>query len=212
MKRIFTLVAVAAASLMMAAQAHAQFGIVAGLTSSKANAGEAVKDFDEVLICDMESTDAGLTYKIDLGAGFAIQPAVIYQVKGAKIESVGETTADQLKTGFVEIPVGIQWGPDLMAFRPYVFAEPFIGYQITSSDKGNASFSDWSAQAKNKFEYGFGLGGGIEIASHIQLSAQWFKNLGNMFGDSAKSSSEAWEAAKDVKNFQGIKVTLGILF
>ena len=154
----------------------------------------------------------GLTYKIDLGAGFAIQPAVIYQVKGAKIESVGETTADQLKTGFVEIPVGIQWGPDLMAFRPYVFAEPFIGYQITSSDKGNASFSDWSAQAKNKFEYGFGLGGGIEIASHIQLSAQWFKNLGNMFGDSAKSSSEAWEAAKDVKNFQGIKVTLGILF
>jgi len=207
MKRIFTLVAVAAASLMMAAQAHAQFGIVAGLTSSKANAGEAVKDVKNIALYH-----AGLTYKIDLGAGFAIQPAVIYQVKGAKIESVGETTADQLKTGFVEIPVGIQWGPDLMAFRPYVFAEPFIGYQITSSDKGNASFSDWSAQAKNKFEYGFGLGGGIEIASHIQLSAQWFKNLGNMFGDSAKSSSEAWEAAKDVKNFQGIKVTLGILF
>jgi len=207
MKRIFTLVAVAAASLVMAAQAHAQFGIVAGLTSSKANAGEAVKDVKNIALYH-----AGLTYKIDLGAGFAIQPAVIYQVKGAKIESVGETTADQLKTGFVEIPVGIQWGPDLMAFRPYVFAEPFIGYQITSSDKGNASFSDWSAQAKNKFEYGFGLGGGIEIASHIQLSAQWFKNLGNMFGDSAKSSSEAWEAAKDVKNFQGIKVTLGILF
>ena len=121
MKRIFTLVAVAAASLMMAAQAHAQFGIVAGLTSSKANAGEAVKDVKNIALYH-----AGLTYKIDLGAGFAIQPAVIYQVKGAKIESVGETTADQLKTGFVEIPVGIQWGPDLMAFRPYVFAEPFI--------------------------------------------------------------------------------------
>ena len=207
MKRIITLVAVAAASLLVAAQAHAQFGIVAGLTSSNAKADEAVKDVKNIALYH-----AGLTYKIDLGAGFAIQPAVIYQVKGAKIESIGDTTADQLKSGYVEVPVGFQWGPDLMAFRPYVFAEPFIGYQITSSDKGNSTFSDWTAQAKNKFEYGFGLGAGLEIASHIQLSAQWFKNLGNLFGDGAKSAEAAWAEAKDIQNFQGFKVTLGLLF
>lgn len=206
MKKLFTLVAVAAASLVMASQAHAQFGIVAGLTSSKTDVSSAVNDVKNIALYH-----AGLTYKFDLGAGFAIQPAVIYQVKGAKIESIGDTSADQLKTGYVEIPVGFQWGPDLMAFRPYVFAEPFVGYQITSSDKV-ASFSDWTSQAKNKFEYGFGLGAGLEIASHIQLSAQWFKNLGNMFGDSAKSADAAWAEAKDIKNFQGIKVTLGILF
>ena len=207
MKRVLSLVAVAAASLLMAAQAHAQFGVIAGLTSSKANAGDAVKDVKNIALYH-----AGLTYKIDLGAGFAIQPSLVYQVKGAKIESIGETSAEQLKSGFVELPIGIQWGPDLLAFRPYAFAEPFIGYQITSSDKGNASFSDWSSQAKNKFEYGFGLGAGLEIANHIQISAQWFKNLGAMFGDSAKSSDAAWAAAKDIKNFQGFKVTLGILF
>ena len=207
MKKILTLVAVAAASLVMASKAHAQFGVIAGLTSSKVNATEAVKDAKNIVLYH-----AGLTYKFDLGAGFAIQPSAIYQVKGAKISSIGETTGDQLKTGYVEIPLSIQWGPDLMAFRPYAFAEPFIGYQISTTDSGNASFSDWTKQAKNKFEYGFGLGGGLEIASHIQLSVQWFKNLGGMFGDNVKSADAAWSEVKDVKNFQGVKFSLAILF
>jgi hypothetical protein len=209
MKRIITLVAVAAASLLMASRAHAQFGIVAGLTSSKANMTDAVNDAKNIALYH-----AGLTYKIDLGAGFAVQPSVIYQVKGANVGSLDTSREEdwKLKTGFVEIPVGIQWGPDLMVFRPYVFAEPFVGYQISSSDSGNSTFGEWTKEAKNKFEYGFGVGGGLEIASHLQLSVQWFKNMGVMFGEEAQSAGAAWEQAKDVKNFQGIKVTLGILF
>ena len=199
MKRILTLVAVLAATLLSASRAHAQFGIVGGLTSSKTS---------------FESAVAGVTYKFDLGAGFAIQPSVIYQVKGANLGYL-DTAAEgdfKLKTGFIELPVGFQWGPDLMVFRPYVFAEPFIGYRITSSDRGTSNFSDWAVQSKNRLEYGFGLGGGIEIASHLQLSVQWFKNLGPMFGKDAKSPDAAWSEVKDVQNFQGLKVTLGILF
>ena len=206
MKKILTLVAVAAASLVMASKAHAQFGVIAGLTSSKVNANEAVKDAKNIVLYH-----AGLTYKFDLGAGFAIQPSAIYQVKGAKLSSVGETSGDQLKTGYVEIPLSIQWGPDLMAFRPYVFTEPFIGYQIANFNKG-ATFSDVGSDVMNKLEYGFGLGGGLEIASHIQLSVQWFKNLGTMINDDkAKSGQEWWNQVKG-KNFQGIKFSLAILF
>jgi hypothetical protein len=207
MKKILTLVAVAAASLVMASKAHAQFGVIAGLTSSKVNATEAVKDAKNIVLYH-----AGLTYKFDLGAGFAIQPSAIYQVKGAKIASIGETTGDQLKTGYVEIPLSIQWGPDLMAFRPYVFTEPFIGYQIANFNKG-ATFSDVGSDVMNKLEYGFGLGGGLEIASHVQLSVQWFKNLGAIINDGAAKSGEAWwNEVKGVKNFKGIKFSLAILF
>ncbi len=206
MKKILTLVAVAAASLVMASKAHAQFGVIAGLTSSKVNATEAVKDAKNIVLYH-----AGLTYKFDLGAGFAIQPSAIYQVKGAKIASIGETTGDQLKTGYVEIPLSIQWGPDLMAFRPYAFAEPFIGYQIATYNKG-ATFSDVSSDIMNKLEYGFGLGGGLEIASHVQLSVQWFKNLGTMINDDkGKTGAEWWSHVKG-KNYQGIKFSLAILF
>ena len=203
MKKLLTIFALFASMTV----ASAQIGIIGGLTSSKANLANAAKDVKSIALYH-----AGLTYKIDLGAGFAVQPSLIYQVKGAKIENIGSTSVEQLRSGFVELPIGFQWGPDLLAFRPYGFVEPFIGYRITSSDRGNSSFADWSKQAKNKIEYGFGLGGGIEIASHFQVSVQWFKNLGTMFGESAKSADATWNDVKDFKNFQGIKVSLAILF
>ena len=205
MKRIITLVAVAAASLLMAARAHAQFGIVGGITSSKTEltTAEDVKS--------MSLYHAGLTYKINLGAGFAIQPSVLYQVKGANLGELNTASSDdfKVKSGYVELPVGFQWGPDLMVFRPFVMAEPFIGYQVTSSDRGADSIEGWTEQAKNKFEYGFAVGGGLELAGNIQLSVQWFNNMGSMVrSDSASSVS----FSDQVKNFKGIKFSVAILF
>ena len=205
MKRIITLVAVAAASLLMAARAHAQFGIVGGITSSttEMTTSEDVKA--------MSLYHAGLTYKINLGAGFAIQPSVLYQVKGANLGELNTASSDdfKVKSGYVELPVGFQWGPDLMVFRPFVMAEPFVGYQVTSSDRGADSVEGWTEQAKNKFEYGFAVGGGLELAGNIQLSVQWFNNMGNMMRDEANSSSSFFD---NFKNFKGIKFSLAILF
>ena len=203
MKRIITLVAVAAASLLMAARAYAQFGIVGGITSSttEMTTAEDVKS--------MSLYHAGLTYKFNLGAGFAIQPSVLYQVKGANLGELNTASSDdfKVKSGYVEVPVGFQWGPDLMVFRPFVMAEPFIGYQVTSSDRGADSIEGWTEQAKNKFEYGFALGGGLELAGNIQLSVQWFNNMGSLMKDDSSSSF-----SDKVKNFKGIKFSLAILF
>ena len=202
MKRFLTLVAAVAASMILAAGAHAQFGFLVGLTSSsvKMASSDAISLYH-----------AGLTYKIDLPSGFAIQPAVLYQVKGANVGQLGTATDEdfKVKTGFVEVPLGLQWGPHLAAFRPYVFAEPFFGYRVSSTDRGNESFRDWASQAKNKFEYGFGLGAGLEISDHLQLSVQWFNNLGGMFSKPAEAGAESLEK---VKNFEGIKFSLAILF
>lgn len=202
MKRIITLVAVAAASLLMAARAHAQFGIVGGITSSttEMTTAEDVKS--------MSLYHAGLTYKFNLGAGFAIQPSVLYQVKGANLGELNTASSDdfKVKSGYVEVPVGFQWGPDLMVFRPFVMAEPFIGYQVTSSDRGADSIEGWTEQAKNKFEYGFALGGGLELAGNIQLSVQWFNNMGSLVNSSSSDFSDK------VKNFKGIKFSVAILF
>lgn len=202
MKRIITLVAVAAASLLMAARAHAQFGIVGGITSSttEMTTAEDVKS--------MSLYHAGLTYKFNLGAGFAIQPSVLYQVKGANLGELNTASSEdfKVKSGYVEVPVGFQWGPDLMVFRPFVMAEPFIGYQVTSSDRGADSIEGWTEQAKNKFEYGFALGGGLELAGNIQLSVQWFNNMGSLVNSSSSDFSDK------VKNFKGIKFSVAILF
>ena len=202
MKRFLTLVAAVAASMILAVGAHAQFGFLVGLTSSsvKMASSDAISLYH-----------AGLTYKINLPSGFAIQPAVLYQVKGANVGQLGTATDEdfKVKTGFVEVPLGLQWGPHLAAFRPYVFAEPFFGYRVSSTDRGNETFRDWASQAKNKFEYGFGLGAGLEISEHLQLSVQWFNNLGVMFSKPAESGAES---LGKVKNFEGIKFSLAILF
>ena len=202
MKRFLALVAAAAASLILAAGAHAQFGFLVGLTSSsvKMASSDAISLYH-----------AGLTYKINLPSGFAIQPAVLYQVKGANVGQLDTATDEdfKVKTGVVEVPLGLQWGPHLAAFRPFVFAEPFFGYRVSSTDRGNDSFRDWANQAKNKFEYGFGLGAGLEISDHLQLSVQWFNNLGTMFSKPAEAGTESLGR---VKNFEGIKFSLAILF
>ena len=204
MKRWLSLLAVAAVSLMLAVRAQAQFGILAGLTSSSTT----MNTQDDV--SSISLYHAGFTYKIDLGFGFAVQPSVLYQVKGAKLGELDSATDDdfKLKTGFVEVPVDLQWGPDLLAFRPYVSVSPFVGYAVTSSDMAGSSDQASVSDAKNKFEYGFGVGGGLEIATHIQLSVQYFNNMGKMFSEDASQAS--W--AERFKNFKGIKFTVGILF
>ena len=202
MKRILSLVAVVAASLMLAVEANAQFGFVFGLTSS------SIKMSQEDAI---SLYHAGFTAKFSLGSGFALQPSLLYQVKGANVGQLG-TASDEdfkVKTGFVELPLAVQWGYQFAAFRPFVFGEPFIGYRVSSTDKGNDTVQDWASQAKNKFEYGFGLGAGVDIADHIQLSAQWFNNMGTMFSGSSEGSSESLGR---VKNFEGIKFSFAILF
>ena len=57
---------------------------------------------------------------------------------------------------------------------------------------------------------GYCLGGGLEIASHIQLSVQYFNNIGNLFQEGGNSSAASW--SDRIKGFKGVKFTLGLLF
>ena len=171
MKKIFVIAALFASRAVASAQ---QLGVKGGLTLSTMNGAAAPKENKAMVLYE-----AGLLYKADLGAGFAIQPALAYQVKGATLKQANDVKS---KTGFVELSLGAQWGPDLLAFRPYVFVEPYVGYGVTGNETlttvgvDGASVSDTKInqalqdKAKNKLEYGVGAGLGLEIASHVQLS------------------------------------------
>ena len=159
-------------------------------------------------------------YKIDLGAGFALQPALAYQVKGANLKQNNDVVS---RTGFAELSVGAQWGPDLLAFRPFVFVEPFVGYGVTGKETislpGTTSpmnnFETPLKEAKNKIEYGLGAGLGLEIASHVQLSCQLFRNFGKLYKEDHLDTGALKDiktSYKDLKNYQGIKLTLAVLF
>ena len=213
MKKLFVIAALFASMAVASAQ---QFGVKGGLTLSTMNGASNPKENKSMVLYE-----AGILYKADLGAGFAIQPGLAYQVKGAPLKQSNDV---QSKTGFVELSLGAQWGPDLLAFRPYVFVEPFIGYGVTGNENLTVSGTSISVEninkalqenAKNKLEYGVGAGLGLEIASHVQLSCQLFRNFGKLYKDSELDSGTLKDikaSYKDLKSYQGVKFTLAILF
>lgn len=201
MKKFLTFVV---AVLATASVAHAQFGIIGGLNFSGANhdASTLIKEAKNVTLYH-----AGVAFKMDLPLGFVLQPELTYQVKGVKVESVSSVNDFNFKNGYIELGAGVQWGPDLLIARPFVLAEPFIGY-LVNPDKEITGVKD----VTSKLEYGIGLGGGVELFNHVQLSVQWFKNLGKLVNGSASSTSDVWNEVKDLKSYQGVRVTLGIFF
>lgn len=186
MKKLLTVIVVVLASVTMA---HAQFGIVGGYTSSTTKLADAAKEVSSASLWH-----AGVAYKINIGA-LAIQPSLTYNMKGTTIDNV------QYKSGYVEASAGLQVGLDLLVARPFLVAEPFIGYQVTGNE---AAVKD----VTNKLEWGFGVGVGVDVIKHLQLRVEWFKNLGALAG---ASGEQAVNALKDT-NYQGIKITAGIFF
>ena len=201
MKKILTLIVALVAT---ATVAHAQFGIVGGLNFSNAKFENASQFADAAKNATL--WHAGVAWKMKLPLGFAIQPELTYQVKGAKLEQFkGEEL--KYKNGYIELGAGVQWGPDLIIARPYVFAQPFIGY-LVNPNKEISQIKD----VTNKLEYGIGLGGGVELFKHIQVSVQWFKNLGKLVNGNVSSTDQLVNEVKDLKSYQGVRLSLGIFF
>lgn len=224
MKKLFTVLALVLAT---AVAAHAQFGVIGGFTSSKTSLDtkDVMNNFKNVSLYH-----AGIAYKIKMGPLFELQPQLAYQVKGANLEnvkSVGDVSAQlqtlETRTGFVELSLGAQLGLDLALLRPFALIEPFIGYAVTGSENfqgvitgDDAERNQALMEVKNKLEYGFGVGGGVELVNHVQISVQWFMNLGNLYNEGKVDGNAAltFIAAncKDIKNYNGIKLTVGIFF
>ena len=208
MKKLIVIVA----ALLVAVSAHAQFGVVAGITSSKTDLKSAKEDINNISLYHV-----GLTYKLDLGL-IAVQPSVIYNMKGAKFSALsGETTADdfEYKTGYLEVPVQLQAGMDLGLARIYGFVEPFVGYALSNQ----VAFSQGEPKkvwdnVKSKMEYGVGLGAGVELIKHVQVSLKYFWNMGLVYGQGEGSDISIKTVATAVgeRKCNGISASVAVLF
>ncbi len=154
------------------ASAQSHFGVIGGASFSNVS---DIKNFTDATK-SVTRYHAGITYQYKFLAGFAIQPSLMYHCKDARTEN--------LQTGYLELPVGLQWGPDLILFRPYVEVAPMVGVAVTSQiDK----------EMLNRLEYGVGVGGGIEIW-HLQISARYNWDL-NPYIKSSEGTSGSYRCA-----------------
>ena len=203
-------------------------GITGGFTSSNTSGNFAHIDKRSVSLYH-----AGIVWKVPFLRDFAIQSGVIFQMKGATLDSyLDDTNTIRLSSlntevGFVEIPLQLQWGPDLALFRPYIFGEPFIGYGVYTQNELSAMSgmadatrrNQWTANAVKRLEYGFGFGAGIEFWQ-VQLSFEYFMNMGGLADGEGKVTSDAANMAirnlitthYTADNFNGIKFSAVIFF
>ena len=235
MKKLLTVLA----ALVIAASAHAQFGIIAGVTSPSQDLKTAYENYSAI-----DQYHAGITVKIPLFLGLAIQPSIMDSVQGTPIKDIaaggssdsgsgdgsGSETGESegngefaiAKNGYIQVPVQLQWGIDVGGVaRVYAFAEPYVGYRVDETtfkfaEGETPEKKDWDFQ--NRLNYGVGAGLGVEVLKHIQLSARYVWNMGQLLDENGKVTVNGNEAVETVKtglkegSNNGIKVSLAFLF
>lgn len=201
MKRILLLVT---AFMLLSVQGFSQFGIKGGLNFNSLEDINlrGVKDFD---IGNSTGFNVGILYKTKIPLiGLTIQPELIYSQTNSSINTDiigGSNLNGDLKLGTLMLPVGLQWGIDLMLFRPFIQAVPYIGYTVNTQNK--ITNLNWNV---DKFKYGVGLGAGLDIWK-LQISGRYNWDL----GDVAEFEWKGVDTFKGGKN-KGFELSLAILF
>lgn len=169
--------------LFISVRSYAQLGIVGGLTSTSSSISVAASELSSKMISQYH---VGLCYKIPLGKVCAIQPGIEYNVKGATLNEIKKLSDIDFKTGYVEVPVQLQAGINLAQIvRLYGVMEPFIGYAVSNSVKINDSTQNTWDNVKNRFEWGIGLGAGVELFKRVQVNLRYFWNFGPIYQGSS---------------------------
>ena len=75
--------------------------------------------------------------------------------------------------------INIQWGPDLLIARPFIFASPFLGYNLGTKFSKETSLADTINKNFHRFEYGLGLGLGINVWK-LQITGKYNWNFGRI--------------------------------
>ena len=146
---------------------------------------------------------AGIGYQTYSWNGFALQPELIYRVNGAKFSD-----AASLRMNYLELPVNVQWGIDLLVAKPYLFVAPFIGCNLANAITPEGYVSNETLRtAVNRIDYGFGAGFGIDIW-YLQLTAKY----NWMFGPVANWSAFMDSLSGIRINMATFEVSLGLKF
>ncbi len=207
MKKIFVI----AAALLVCVCASAQkVGIVGGFTSSELKLKNIQKS-------SVSQYHIGLAYNQPIALGFAVQPELIYNVKGTAFDQIAVLKDFKTTMGYVELPVQVQWGVDLLVAQPYVFVEPYVGYAVSGNwkCKGGITDNEYSdsidlSDLDSRWEYGFAVGFGVNAFERVQLSFKYFWNFEDCRLD--QYTEQLKESISERKGFTGLAISVGVFF
>ncbi|MBR1688498.1 MAG: porin family protein [Prevotella sp.] len=164
MKKLFTVLCVAAASLVaLPSQAQVSFGLKGGLNVTSMSLSSDVLDAS-----NQAGFFIGPTVKFTLPVvGLGIDASALYDQRSAEIKG----TNDKLKSQSIQIPVNLRYGVGLGDLASvYFFAGPQFGFGLGDKEKTLAGVGEWTLKSSN-FSVNVGLG--VMLINHLQLSANY---------------------------------------
>ena len=202
MKKIF--MACAAVLMLFSVQASAigRWGVTGGMNFNSAT----IKD---VKMEAQAGWNLGLTYNLDLPLGLSLQPSLVYSQKGALIGS--EQVNITQTVGSVNLPVSVQWGPDLLIARPFIDVTPYVGYSLVNKADANILTLKEELTGKNAFEYGLGVGAGLDIWK-FQAIVRYNWNFGVLGSLKDFTGINVGDLKSEHETFGGVSVHLAYFF
>ena len=150
MKKVFFVTTMILGAFFAKAQ-HVQFGLKAGVNSSRIN----VKDVSNAVDSRISFHVGGLAH-IHLSDNFALQPELTYSGQGYKLNGTGNNADQFVNLGYINLPVLLQFMTK-SGFR--IETGPQIGALISAKYKAGAIDADIKAEYKTlDVSWDFGLG------------------------------------------------------
>jgi hypothetical protein len=147
----------------------------------------------------------GLMAELPLGeSGFAIQPEVLYVMKGGKAgfpegEAEGYDITMKVKMDYVEVPVLIKYNfPTQGTISPNLFAGPVVAFNVAAKVESEGypveageDFPSEDIENKKSVDFGIAFGGGLGLAvgetGKLTFDVRYTLGLADLFDDISES-------------------------
>ena len=202
MKKFFIVAAIAMMAFTVSASAQGKFGVTAGMNFNSAT----IKD---VKMDAQAGWNVGVAYNLDLPLGFSLQPSLVYAQKGAFIG--GDAAGITQKVGALNLPVSVQWGPDLLVARPFIDVTPYVGYSLFNKAEADVLGIAKEESGKNAFDYGLGIGAGLNVWK-LQLIVRYNWNFGVLGSMKDFTGIDLGDLNPENETFGGISVNVAFFF
>ncbi len=202
MKKLIVALAAALMLFSVTASAGGRWGVTAGMNFNSAK-------IEDVKMDARMGWNVGLAYNLDLPLGFSLQPSLVYSQKGVNIGDDGLNLTQTV--GSLNLPVSVQWGPDLLVARPFLDVTPYVGYSVTNSLKSEVLGFSMEEKGGNAFEYGVGIGGGLDVWK-LQVIVRYNWNFGVLGSLKDFADIDLDDFNRDNETFGGVSVHLSLFF
>ncbi|MDR1022239.1 MAG: PorT family protein [Prevotellaceae bacterium] len=170
------------------------FGVKAGVNVPRLKTSlEDVKDVSGL------GLHAGLFGQVNIPViGLGIQPEVLYLNQPVSYINANRES-DSKNASYIDIPINVTWGIAVKVVRPFIALTPYLRYSLSDVTTWVHNAALPAKQEMDKFDYGIGVGAGIDLFSKFQLMGRYSWGLNDLVKDRSYK-------------VQGFTVSLGYIF